>query len=169
MFRRWNIKTSACLSCFSKMNGNFFSQSRFFPGINCNHLNCFHVYLHLFLASVSCPTRQFECHDRKQCISKSKKCDGVEDCNDGSDESDCGMLRKILQIWWKAYSEICRTSKMEHFAKIGSSFKPLTIFTKYSILTYLSELWIRIWRYRLCRKNRNKLAKKYQLPGICGR
>ena len=110
------------------MNGVFPSQSRRIAGIKSNCLDRFYVYLHLFLASVSCPTRQFGCRDRKQCISKSKKCDGVEDCNDGSDESGCGMLRKILQMQSDAYSDTYQTSKMEHFARIVNGHTPFYIF-----------------------------------------
>ena len=51
----------------------------------------------------------------------------------------------------EAYSEHCQTSKMELFAKIVNSWKPLSIFAKSSILDvwqdseYSSEiLWKRI-------------------------
>ena len=50
---------------------------------------------------------EFECYN-KQCVSVMKVCDGVSDCSDDSDESNCGMKlicifgnRLILEIQFK--------------------------------------------------------------------
>ena len=43
-------------------------------------------------------------------------------------------LFQVLVYCTEAYSESCQTSKMERFAKIVNSFKPLTIFAKCPIL-----------------------------------
>ena len=51
-----------------------------------------------------------------------------------------------LGINVKAYSEPCQTFKMEHFAKIVSSCKPLVIFAKSSTLPYLQSL-TSVWRF----------------------
>ena len=57
--------------------------------------HCYAIFLVLF-GSVcqiqGCPEGQFACEDGKKCILAKYKCDGYEDCRDGSDETteECG-------------------------------------------------------------------------------
>lgn len=39
-----------------------------------------------------CPSHQFQCVDKQQCIPEHKRCNAVTDCSDGSDEVDCPTL-----------------------------------------------------------------------------
>lgn len=43
-------------------------------------------------SAVNCTMDQFSCNGGSKCIPNTKKCDGVQDCQDGSDESSsfCG-------------------------------------------------------------------------------
>lgn len=50
------------------------------------------VYFVVSASSVNCTGDQFLCNDGSKCIPNTKKCDGVLNCEDGSDESTsfCG-------------------------------------------------------------------------------
>ena len=41
-----------------------------------------------------CPTGQFKCFDGSKCIPSTYKCDGDNDCTDGSDEAGCRNTTK---------------------------------------------------------------------------
>lgn len=45
---------------------------------------------------ITCQSNQFKCNDLKQCIQESYKCDGIPDCNDGSDEIGCRKYFSFL-------------------------------------------------------------------------
>ena len=44
----------------------------------------------------NCYASQFQCRSTKKCIPKSWRCDNEVDCEDGSDETECGMKRIAL-------------------------------------------------------------------------
>ena len=41
----------------------------------------------------ACVEGDFHCTDGRKCVSSSWLCDSVKDCDDGSDEADCGHGR----------------------------------------------------------------------------
>ena len=52
----------------------------------------------MFCCCISeCNAKDYECPNGR-CLEKEKVCNGVNDCGDGTDEQDCGMLT-FLKSW----------------------------------------------------------------------
>lgn len=77
---------------------------------NQKYLHTFpHVVSSVFLNDLLCPlvqfqcppTRQFRCYNDRVCLPLTKRCDGVNNCGDNSDEINCRefQVRVYLFIW----------------------------------------------------------------------
>ena len=63
----------------------------------------FFCYKAKFLLA-ACSRKQFTCASRNECIPAVYKCDGDEDCDDGSDEHNCPVDGKLIDYSLKSQS-----------------------------------------------------------------
>ena len=54
------------------------------------------LILKVIFLETNCYASQFQCRSTKKCIPKSWRCDNEVDCEDGSDETECGTKRIVL-------------------------------------------------------------------------
>lgn len=53
----------------------------------------------LFTAAYQCMEEQYKCPNSPKCLSLTAVCDGRKDCDDGSDEKDCGKRLGPCSGW----------------------------------------------------------------------
>lgn len=61
------------------------------------------TYIYIFnrqcvLLQVECDAGEFKCAEDNKCINLSYKCDGDQDCDDGSDEVDCPKVNYLQEL-----------------------------------------------------------------------
>ena len=65
------------------------------------------------VSAYKCEADQEKCDDDSVCIPKTWKCDGHQDCNDNSDERDCGM-------WPFLFPRVCKPAVMRETVACSS-------------------------------------------------
>ena len=51
-----------------------------------------------FAGNQTCESHQFQCEEHHNCINGVWRCDGDEDCSDGSDEAGCRKLLSYISL-----------------------------------------------------------------------
>ena len=73
------------------------------------------LHIHgLFISNLllDCPSLNFQCANGL-CLNYNERCDGVNDCGDGSDELQCSMLHLCISLCWM---------HILHFSSIGDIY-----------------------------------------------
>ena len=55
---------------------------------------CLYFTVCLININIACPNSAFRCKDQTKCIGIEKRCDGIPDCDDASDENGCSKAIK---------------------------------------------------------------------------